>query len=363
MPSMQYTGVPHASSQRNLSTSQWRISSSQHRKVQSNSRTQSPLPVSTLMHFFAVPGEEVCRWLASKGLSQYTSAFVSLNLDSLRKVERMTADALSKVHRKFCASTAIMGLSIANDNVGRLVMLSEAVQSLKDDERTKTLQDQLADYKDPKVSGLNLLGANHQLEVFMSQVGWKWFFICTLLVVFFYQAYWTALSFVQMSDQFKSHNMITYGVQLSLNATLWWDVVCQERSLYRDTLVEGPCIFDSSLISRSDDMATNLFARHEKARYLKILPGTWEAMQGDSNLDRVGPDFRLGILGDLGQGNLDYGVVADGSSGQAWLQPGCSRNLTRDEKGIWASQDERIGKVQCCVDSPGVHVCTRGGPR
>jgi len=182
-------------------------------------------------------------------------------------------------------------------------------------------------------------------------------------VVALYQTYYSVLAILEMSEQLKSHSLMTYGVQLSLNATSWWDVVCQERSLYRDTLVEGPCIFVSSSLVSREDVVTNLFSRHEKARYVKILPGTWETMQGVSNQDRVGPDFRLGILGDLGQGNLDYRVLAEGSPGQAWLQPGCSRsrNLTTAGKGTWASLDERIGKVQCCVNSPGVHVCTRGG--
>ena len=298
----------------------------------------------------------MCYWLASRGLSQYTSSFVSLHLNSLRKVAAATNDDLSKVHRKFCASTALSGLHSENDDVGRLVMLKEAVQSLKDDERTKTLQDQLDDYSDPKVSGLNLIGAQHQLEVAMAQQGYRWFFIWVLIVVTLYQAIYSGIAIMEMSGQTNSYNLMTYGVQLSLNSTSWWPVVCQ------DAIVEGPCIFDSSnLISRSEEVVSNLFSRQQKARYVKILPGTWESMRRGSNHDVIGPEFRLGVLGALGEVYLRYSVVSEGSSGQAWLQPGCSRNSTTLRNGMWALLEEEIGMVQCCIDSPGVHVCTRYG--
>jgi hypothetical protein len=82
--------------------------------------------------------------------------------------------------------------------------------------------------------------------------------------------------------------------------------------------------------------------------------------------------MRVGILGRLGrESTLHYRVVSDGASGQAWVQPGCSSlhdaGLSKESSQAdihsprWASLDESIGEVQCCLDSPGVHVCTRDG--
>ena len=63
-----------------------------------------------------------------------------------------------------------------------------------------------------------------------------------------------------------------------------------------------------------------------------------------------------------------------GSEGNAWLQYGCNLNMTSvqdisllkkeewptvDVRGRWASKEERIGEVQCCVTAPRIHVCTR----
>jgi hypothetical protein len=64
-----------------------------------------------------------------------------------------------------------------------------------------------------------------------------------------------------------------------------------------------------------------------------------------------------------------------GDSDKASLQYGCNINVSGnsdismrvDQKnwpriavnGRWASQDERIGEVQCCLTAPFLHVCTR----
>ena len=67
---------------------------------------------------------------------------------------------------------------------------------------------------------------------------------------------------------------------------------------------------------------------------------------------------RLGIIGGVDKTNLDYSVLHEGDPSQAWLQYGCNAgDATRD--GQWASRDESIGQVECCL----LHasVCSRDG--
>ncbi len=314
---------------------------------------------------FTTPqGEEVCNWLAERGISQYTSVFVALRLDSLRKVSRMTPDDLATVHLKFCSSTAIADVTPENQDVGRRISLEEAVQSLRGNPITKTLQDQLDDYRDPKVSGLNLIGSNHQLEVFMAKGGWRYFFIVVLFACGLYWSYNSVLVLLQLMELTKASSVLTYGVQLSKDGNVWNSVVCNDRG-------GGPCVFESSILaSRPGEVVTSLFPQQQEARYLKILAGTWQEIY-----NRKAPDMRLGILGALGhESTLRYQVVSDGASGQAWVQPGCSGLHAESSAGSsnessqadidsprWASLDESIGEVQCCLDSPGAHVCTRDG--
>ncbi len=311
--------------------------------------------------FTTSQGEEVCKWLADRGLSQYTSAFVSLHLDSLRKVSRMTSDDLATVHLKFCSSTAIADVKLDNQDVGRRVFLEEAVQSLRGNPSTKILQDQLDDYRDPKVSSLNLIGANHSLEVFIAKKSWRYFFIVVLVALGLYQFYYIVPALLQMMELAKASSVLTYGVQLSKDGNVWNSVVCDDRA-------GGPCIFDSRILAyRPEEVVTSLFPQEQEARYLKILAGTWQEIYNGK-----APDMRVGILGSLGrESTLHYRVVSDGASGQAWVQPGCSSlhaagpSKESSQAFIasprWASLDESIGEVQCCLDSPGVHVCTRDG--
>jgi hypothetical protein len=332
---------------------------------------------------FSTPqGEEVYHWLSEQGLSQYTSSFVSVRLNSLRKISRMTSDDLFKVHQKFCSSTAHAELAHENDDVGSRVFLEEAVQALKDDPRTKTLQEQLDDFRDPKVSGLNLMGANHQLEVLMAQRGWRWFFLSALLCAGLYQGFGAVTGFARLSNIITSGNILTYGVQLSTNGTLWIPVVAKDGN-------GDAYLFDSSaLASKPGNVVSALFPQEEKARYIKILPGTWEGMRvqdlNQKTYSPTAPDLRLAVLGALGrEGALPYRVLSDGSPDQAWVQLGCSfnHNSSSDAQAVdaawdgqpqqnsdnvlrrWAQLHEKIGEVQCCLNSqrPGVHVCTRDG--
>ena len=88
----------------------------------------------------------------------------------------MTADDVRKVHQKFCASsTTPEQRSFEGDDIGSRILLEEAVQELrgypplfKPDPRTDTLKEQLAKYKDKRVSPLNLLETKNQVEVVMT---------------------------------------------------------------------------------------------------------------------------------------------------------------------------------------------------
>ena len=73
--------------------------------------------------------------------------------------------------------------------------------------------------------------------------------------------------------------------------------------------------------------------------------------------------------------DIDGNLHLAGDSDKAWLQYGCNINVSGisdisrrvdqeswpriDVKGRWASQEERIGEVQCCLTAPFLHVCTR----
>ena len=304
---------------------------------------------------FSTPqGEEVYTWLAEQGLSQYTSSFVSLHLTSLRKVSRMTSTDLAAVHFKFRSSTAIADVTLENEDVGRRVFLEEAVQSLRSDPRTKTLREQLDDYCDPKVSSFNLLCANHQLEILMAKHWWRYFAVATFGVIGLYQLAWSVISLLHFMHLTQTSSVSTYGVQLSDNGTVWSSVVCNDRT-------GDPCVFDSSILaSRPEEVVTSLFPQQRKARFLRILAGTWSRIYNGT-----APDMRVGILGALGrEGTLRYQVLSEGASGQAWVQPGCSKaDSSAGSAGSsrWAAVGERVGEVQCCLRSSGVHVCTRDG--
>jgi hypothetical protein len=88
----------------------------------------------------------------------------------------MTSDDVHKVHQKFCASSATPEQrSFEGDDIGSRILLEEAIQELKGhpplfkaDPRTATLKEQLAKYKDRRVSPLNLISAKNQVEVVMA---------------------------------------------------------------------------------------------------------------------------------------------------------------------------------------------------
>ena len=87
------------------------------------------------------------------------------------------------------------------------------------------------------------------------------------------------------------------------------------------------------------------------------MPRNWENMADGS----TGADLRVGIMsGSPEEGSsLAFAVVKDGQEGQAWLQAGCNKEGA--PVGAWASKEEEAGLVQCCLNTPGVHTCTRDG--
>ena len=115
------------------------------------------------------------------------------------------------------------------------------------------------------------------------------------------------------------------------------------------------------------------------ARFLKIQPWTWSRMEEDDLVDKESRpkqygEMRLGIIGASNTGSIPYRVVAEGNEGSAWLQKGCNLNMssiadisTMDAanwpvmgvQGRWASKEDSIGEVQCCLPAPRIHVCTR----
>jgi len=109
------------------------------------------------------------------------------------------------------------------------------------------------------------------------------------------------------------------------------------------------------------------FSRPEYARFIKIFPAEWEP-----GMFSIDPRMKLGILGTPdtshqyfdGIGDrLDYLVLGSGSAGEYWLQDACTRDPHTPGifQGRWESAEHKLGKVQCCLFSPDLHVCTRDG--
>jgi len=302
---------------------------------------------------FTTPqGLEVCNWLADHMLSHYTSTFASNNLNSLLKVSKISSDDLFKLHHKYCLSTSVLGQSsLDTDKLGNKVYLERAVKSLQNDPRARTIKWQLNNYRDPDVTGLNLLGAQNQMEVGFAKEYWKWGFVILFWLISAYLVIWAIINMKDLNYSMTTRSVTKYGVHLSLDGASWSHVSGSD-------CYGGPCVFDSSILtSRPDDVVTNIFPHVSEARYIKIVPVTWEGMHEDVSSDHnhgAGGEMRLGIIGDGGNGNLDYRVLLDSIADQAWLQYGCNlhNGKTKDVEGRWASQDEKIGEVQCCIASP-----------
>jgi len=307
---------------------------------------------------FSTPqGEEVYGWLADNRLLPFASIFAQNKLNSLRKVSRLTHEEVVEINQELYANRrGDQGNNTQKH--GTRVALGDAIERLKQDERTKTVQVQMEDYRDSKVSVLNLLGAQNQISALLSKTPW----VITLTVMCVCMVVWDTIrpqgGFATLSAlgyTTMHRSVMTYGVQLSNDTNSWLYVPCPDKK-------GGPCVFDSSVtVTRPHALASGFFPQHHEARYVRILPLTWNGME-----DGRGADMRLGILGEK-SGFLKYSVLSEGDFGSAWLQYGCtlSSNLGVDlqtnASGRWSLLDEKVGEVQCCLNSPRIHVCTRDG--
>jgi len=250
-------------------------------------------------------------------------------------------------------------------------MLSSAVSDLKGDKITRTLAEQLLYYKDPTVSGFNTLTAQNQLELVFAKKRWHGLLVGFFLFCFLYTGYWGLQYRDQLNYVPKTFSVTTYSIQISSDGRNWSDVTCGAGVA---------CVYESGvLVERPDEIVRNVFPETQMGRFLKIQPWTWSRMEEDDLVDKESRpkqygEMRLGIIGASDTGSIPYRVVGEGNEGSAWLQKGCNLNMsgisdissvkTADwpivaAQGRWASKEESIGKVQCCLTAPRIHVCTR----
>jgi len=217
----------------------------------------------------------------------------------------------------------------------------QEVASLKKDQRTHSLKDQLIEYSDSSAT-------NKEREAWIE---WAFFLFGALFVAAMALA---GIPFENGVPLYRSvfletrpHTVTSYMVQRSMDGVIWADVMCQQQY----------CVFDSTAATaQAGGVITHRFPHREQARYLRLLPRRWLHMDQGT----VGGNLRVGIMGSPEMGpELDFTVEVGGQANQAWLQIGCSRNGST--AGLWASKEDSIGKVQCCLKSPAVHVCTRDG--
>ncbi len=230
-----------------------------------------------------------------------------------------------------------------------LVYAEEAVELLRRDERTRTIKERLDGYRDTSVSTLMLIGAQNQVELNITG-GTFWLdltkIIIGVVITLFCLPFVGFPVYPLLQAEQQTCHLRSFGVQLSPDHLTWRPVLCKGESTKF-------CVFKISVPDKTELVDVLRFPQAEEARYLQLLPQDWEGRCAHD-----GFDLRLGVMGDLSTPILDFRLEEPGISaaGQAWLQPGCKRNLTM---GKWASQDARMGVAQCCLQARGVHVCTR----
>ena len=132
-------------------------------------------------------GHEVVDWLQTHALSDLSATFARLQLDSLHKISRMTRDQVASV----CAEAEegeIEAKSVTGHSrifpMGMHIVLSEAVEALKRDERANTLSDRLKCYQDVGCWDLvNLIWRQNQIAVILSNRAMRSFLVLALFVV------------------------------------------------------------------------------------------------------------------------------------------------------------------------------------
>ena len=316
-----------------------------------------------LKHFkFSTPqGEQVYEWLADNRLLQFASIFAKNRLDSLRKVSRLTHEEVVAINKELYAlqqRDSSREEGAVDQQHGTRVALGDAIERLKGDPSTKTIQEQMEGYNDSQVSVLNLLGAKNQSAAWLGKRLWV-FVWCSF---FGFGTCWFLQSCMDLMRELdyttKHRSVVRYGVQLSNDTHTWRYVSCADNQA-------SSCVFERTLASDADMIASNFFPYEEESRYVKILPRLWSGLN-NVEIQARGGDMRLGILGG-DAGGLDYRILSDGPTGKAWLHYGCSLNrssgmdMQMQKEDQWSFLDEPIGEVQCCLNASRVHVCTRDG--
>jgi hypothetical protein len=289
------------------------------------------------LQFSTSQGQEVLEWLAEEMISQYAHVFARNKLDSLRKVSRLSESEIAKLNDEFCRG--LHGTS--EGQIGGRIRLADAVASLRNDPRTRSIAERLTSFSDSAAEN----------EVLNQRLAWLTEFVWTSILVSVLAFSLPVIGFpLHHSLASNPHSVTSYTVQLSIDGSNWTNVMCPGG----ECEVQQKCVFYAS--PEKSMGVTHWFPRTEEARYLRLLPSSWENMH-----DGTGADLRLGVISGTPEegSSLTFAVVQDGHAGQAWLQAGCNKDGT--PTGVWSPVEAQVGRVQCCLNVPGVHVCTRDG--
>jgi hypothetical protein len=288
------------------------------------------------LQFSTPQGQEVLEWLAENMLSHYIPVFARNKLDSLWKVSKLSDPQVSELNNEFSED-----FLYSKSQIGGHIRLEEAVSSLQHDIRAKSIKDQLLNYVDSSATN-KVQEARREWAFFLSGA------LLVGLIALFGIPFGTGLPlYGTVLLETQEHSVTSYMVQRSVDGVNWTDIMCNQQQ----------CVFENTVaVAKTGQVVTNRLPHMIEARYIRILPRNWLHMDDGS----AGGDLRVGIMGSPEDGPcLVFNVLQDGHAKQAWLQNGCNKNTSA--AGMWASKDEIIGKVQCCLNSPGVHVCTRDG--
>lgn len=121
--------------------------------------------------FLTPQGMQVYEWLADNRLLQFAPIFAKNRLDSLRKVSRLTYEEVVEINKELYARQQREEGAVEQQH-GTRVALGDSIERLKGDPRTKTIQEQMENYNDSKVSVLNLLGSQNQSGAVLGKKSW-----------------------------------------------------------------------------------------------------------------------------------------------------------------------------------------------
>jgi hypothetical protein len=179
-------------------------------------------------------GEEVFAWLAEQSLSIYGAVFAKHKLDTLRKVSLLTPAQLDTINADLNAVTGSSTSERDTVQEGQRVALGEAVDALRNSPQAMSLKERLRTYRDPTVSGLNLVGAQNQIEVLATKTKWLVTFIVLFLGLGLLQLMLSITGTPKLSVA-RSAVVKSVSVQVSNDSVTWHEISCGRR----------PCIFDT----------------------------------------------------------------------------------------------------------------------